>query len=468
MYKSNNFLTKSIMLFAAALLGFTGVATITPNAADTTTPTTVQAAQTFPYKLTPVDEAGHKIGDTVTGTAPIGYTVPMPSIPGYKIIEGQNLQIDDKLLRGNIVYKEIANSNLKINYIDQAGNTLETTTITDLQYDAKGNIDLKTDLGAQYIFDQVKSNNDNFEVTSDGTTLTYSNKNEAGGDVTVDVLYNAKAATVTLNYVDANGNTISTKDISNDDLYVGADYNYTLEDKITGDDNKTYSFANKWTANDNTTGTDTNVALTLSADTVITATYTEDQVAPSTDTNYYLPGVYANASAGVALDPDHYTIVSAGSGVGILGATSYGQVQFTGLFGNAWKIGTRVYVGPFGVWVIAGITPDKKVVVTPLSANAQSSAAVAGITTALAAGSTANASLTNGVGAGAAAGITTAKNTEQVAVGVGNVEDKPSGEIASSSDDNIIDNITNGTIKAVNGIVGGIAKTVNKVFSWLF
>lgn len=461
---------KYLLLSTVVLAGLgAGTATVAPLA--NVEPTTVQAAPTINYKVQPVDAAtSENIGDPIPATGEINSIITdFPTVKGYKVQEKQNIPAKPGTIK--VKYNAVEATALTINYIDSDTGTKITSDTKTIDYDESGNIDLGSNLGSQYKFDKIGEDSTNLglKVSDDQKTLTYDNKNDSGNAASIDVYYKSSAATVTTKYVDqANPETVLQTDAAEAGV-IGEAYNKTLQNQIVVN-GKTYEFQG-WSVDDKTSGTTTDVSFDVaSKDVTVTANYkaVEEPTTPDTNTNYYLPGVYANSSAGIALDPNHYTIVSAGAGVGVLGATAYNKIQFTGILGSAWQVGTRVYVGPFGVWVIAGISPDKKVIVTPLSVDASASAAVAGIDTALSAGATANASAFDGVGAGAAAGITTPTTTEQHAAAVGNVEDQPSGTLDTGSKGNIIDDITNGTIKAVNGVVGGIANTVNKVFGWLF
>lgn len=460
---------KHITLASVVLLGL-GVGTaVTVPTTNIMEPTTVQAAAMAPYKVQPVDaDTGENIGDPISLTGEVN-SIPtdFPKVDGHTVVPDQKVTIKPGLTL-KIKYTRNATA-VTINYVTATGTKLGSET-QDIKYGEKGNISLKNDLGDQYTLKtiEVGDNKIGLQANADNTAVTYDNTDENNGIATIKVIYD-EAATLTINSLDENGNTLKTDNI--DGQVIGGKYDLAKQITI---DNKTYTLQS-WVdyEDDNINGNGDALSVTLNkAATTINATYKADESTttptdPDQNADYYLPGVYANSSAGIALDANHYTIVSAGAGVGLLGATAYNSVQFTGILGSAWKVGTRVYVGPFGVWVIAGITPDKKVVVTPLSADASASAAVAGIDSALAAGATANASAFEGAGAAAGAGITTPTDTKEAVVGVGNEADNVN-EAVNDEDTNIISNITNGTIKAVNGIVGGIANTVNKVINWIF
>lgn len=463
---------KHITLASVVLLGL-GVGTaVTVPTTNIMEPTTVQAAAMVPYKVQPVDaDTGENIGDPISLTGEVN-SIPtdFPKVDGHTVVPDQKVAIKPGL-KFKIKYTRNATA-VTINYVTATGTELGSET-QNIKYGDKGNISLKNDLGDQYTLKtiEVGDNKIGLQANADNTAVTYDNTDENNGIATIKVIYD-EAATLTINSLDENGNTL-TDPKTIDGQTVGTNYEGKLDKQIKVGD-KTYTLQSWANADDgNINGNSDVLAITLNkAATMINATYKADESTttptdPDQNADYYLPGVYANSSAGIALDANHYTIVSAGAGVGLLGATAYNSVQFTGILGSAWKVGTRVYVGPFGVWVIAGITPDKKVVVTPLSADASASAAVAGIDSALAAGATANASAFEGAGAAAGAGITTPTDTKEAVVGVGNEADNVN-EAVNDEDTNIISNITNGTIKAVNGIVGGIANTVNKVINWIF
>lgn len=460
---------KHITLASVVLLGLGAGTAVTVPTTNIMEPTTVQAAAMVPYKVQPVDaDTGENIGDPISLTGELN-SIPtdFPKVDGHTVVPDQEVNIKPGLTL-KVKYTRNATA-VTINYVTATETKLGSET-QDIKYGDKGNISLKNDLGDQYTLKTIKigENNIDLQANADNTAVTYDNTDENNGSATINVVYD-EAATLTINSVDENGNALKTDNI--DGQVVGGKYDLAKQIKVGDKSYTLQSWADADDASINGNGDALSVTLNKAA-TTINATYKADESTttptnPDQNTNYYLPGVYANSSAGIALDANHYTIVSAGAGVGILGATAYNSVQFTGILGSAWKVGTRVYVGPFGVWVIAGITPDKKVVVTPLSADASASAAVAGVTSSLAAGATANASAFDGAGAAAGAGITTPNDTKEAVVGVGNEADDVN-EAINDKDTNIISNITNGTIKAVNGVVGGIANTVNKVFNWLF
>ncbi|MCD2256271.1 hypothetical protein ACNAN0_04435 [Agrilactobacillus fermenti] len=406
----------------------------------------------------------------------------LPELVGYKIdsVNPDGFPLKSQLIKG--YYKQItATSTINIKYIDAAtGDQIGKLQPSDAyKYNESGKLTYKLPEKAIDVNKvEVKTPVDGLELdtTSDKTTLGVVNHSEAGGTAEVDVYVNMpKQATVNINYLDEKGNPIvvndkpMTKTISDDTTKIGNAFSY---DDVNSFTNDSWNYTpDHYTVNGGAIQqiTDGKLNIDKLAETNdVNVYFKKDVVAKSDKTN--VPGVYAEAGAKVALDANHYTIVSAGAGVGILGATAHGEISFSGPFGlMQWKVGAQVYVGPLGVWVVAGITPDKKVVVTPLSVDAHASAAVAGVDTALSAGATANASVANGSGASAAAGITTPTTTTQKVVSTGNEKtDTPSGTVPSVSKQNIIGTLTDATIKAANGIVNAVSGAIHSVLGWIF
>lgn len=502
--RQNKSVLRKIILSTALTLGLSaGAVVAAPVLPSIISSTPSQVAQAAAPNANAVDESGNAIKDangnaivfTIQGRAgraitlnPDDYTIDGYTLKTTEVTLPKNGSVNLTFTKNEVIQP----STVTVNYYVAGSDQLITSETQSADYATSGNWDYKAlpDDYKNYTYDssEVATSLDGLTLTATKAGIAYDDQNKAGGNAVVNVYYKApaaKAATVTINYIDTEtGLTFKDPTVigTASGLKVGGKYTTSLMSKYYLGTDYRMDFDHYQV--EGATATDADRLLTLTdlkenntIDAYYHATYIGKKPASKPNLTTYIPGVYAQASAGISLDSSHYTIVSAGAGVSLLGATAFSNISFTGLFGFQWQIGSRVYVGPLGVWIIAGIAPDNKLIVTPLSAGAEASASVNGFTSAISAGAAAGTSAFNGSAAGAVAGITTPVATAQseagvVATSTGAAATASTGVISSSSKDNVTDDVATASQNGSWGFFGSIGKaisnTANSLFGWLF
>lgn len=130
----------------------------------------------------------------------------------------------------NATYKAAESTSVTIDYITEAGTKL-ASEIQTINYGDEGAIALKNDLGTQYVLKNVVigDNAIGLKANADNTTIAYDNQNTNGGSVTIEVIY-AELATVTIDYVDGQGNLLKTEAIK--DQILSQPFQTKLAEKI--------------------------------------------------------------------------------------------------------------------------------------------------------------------------------------------------------------------------------------------
>ncbi len=227
---------------------------------------------TNPYTLTVnyVDTAGNTLQPTTTTSYDFNapYTVTAPAITGYTYDHAEG-ELTGTIL-GNVTVTLVYNPSpytLTVNYVDTAGNTLQPSTTTTHDYNTPYTVTAPAITG--YTYDHAEG-----ELT--GTIL---------GNVTVTLVYAVNSYTLTVNYVDTAGDTISP---STTQTYAnGAAYAVTAPD-IAG-----YRYISASGALTGTVTGDITITLTYATTYTVTVNYVDtagNTILPTSETDDYIAG----------------------------------------------------------------------------------------------------------------------------------------------------------------------------------